>query len=267
MALTNLEKIKVDVDDALWNGTMADRQDAADELMAYLTGEGQSMARSDAKEYDQLVRQWVLLSYRAFVVLPLDEQQELLKTRLLVAVQSGYHVEEFTDAYFDMYESDDFLAPIFSDYANMVMQNIEPIGFSSVEVEGAKYLPQVRYWVLDYSKSPSQSARRTSIDRLNYTNSSLNARQLTQIQRTHLLEILKLYDLLVVCERPAPKNDTSNGASSPERTAPPQAPTPVAAVAATPVTPAVPAAPQLSPIEQQIDEKLNELERRVEGTP
>ncbi len=204
MPTQDLEQITTDISDALWNGTLADRQETADQLMAYLTSApGQDLARSNSAQYDQLIKQWVLLSFSAFTILPQDEQQDLLKTRLLVAIQAGYKAEDFTQAFFDMYETDEFLAPMFTGFAALLQQNTETLGATSLDVGGTKYLPQVRYWLLDYAKFPSQSARRNSIDRLNYVNTSPNGRQLTQVQRNQLLEILKLNDALNSVDRPA----------------------------------------------------------------
>jgi hypothetical protein len=255
--LQNIGQLKIDIADTLWNGTLADHQDCADQLMAYLTGaDGQALARADAQQYDGLVKQWTLLSFGAFTILKADEQQNLLKTRLLVAIQAGYSAEDFTRAHFDMYESDEFLAPLFQSYSQLIRQNTEQLGSGSVEVAGTKYLPQIRYWVLDYSKAPSQSARRSSIDRLGYVNASPNTRQLTQAQRSWLLEVLKLYDLLNAVERPAEveRPGKKSTAASPATAQPIVVMTPPQA----PPTPQ----PDLPTI---IDQKLDALEHRVEA--
>ena len=168
---------------------------------------------------------------------------------------------------------------LFAGFSQLVRQNTEQLGSGSVEVGGVKYLPQLRYWLLDYAKSPSQSARRSSIDRLNYVNTSPNARQLTQPQRAWLLEVLKLHDALASVDRPLEGDrQTERNVERPapaETTAPvekPFVPQPVITVlpVAVPVPPPQPPPiPQPAPqpdLSTVIDQKLDTLERRVAAT-
>jgi hypothetical protein len=175
-------------------GYIADQIDLANYISRSLVGLGSSLAAKNPKRYDDLQKYFTLLSFAAFNGYSTQDKINLLQKRLLYAVQKGLDIEDFLKQSYDLYESEDFIRELFRGYAKYLEENTEQFGQLPIEVEGRRMQPQLKYWLLDYSKFPSLVAKRGPVERLNYVNQSPNTKALPQGQRETLLKILKLYD-------------------------------------------------------------------------
>jgi hypothetical protein len=190
----DFEIIKNEVDVLLDKGEIVERMEFADYLAEILTQKGKQIEKANPSLYDQYQTAWLLLVFKSFVKLSREDQDNILQKRFLSVVQKGFDPEEIFTQLADFYYSDDFVGNLLRTYAKDLEENTENFGNVPLEVEGQKLFPQLKYWIQDYKSFPSQVAQRTSLERLNYVNRSINARQLTQTQRNTLLQILEFYD-------------------------------------------------------------------------
>ncbi len=257
----DFETIRESAEDCLEFGTVQDKMDYADYISGILSQDAAGLSKSNPEIFDKFEDIWALLAFGAFIVYPSADQDNLLRTRLLFAVQSGFNPDDLIRQYYYFFNSDDFITYNLKLFVKSIEQNSESLGDFPIVIEGKKMLPQIKYWALDYSKYPSLVAKRGSVERLNYANRSQNVAQLTQIQRQNLLKILKFYDDLQNPERPLAN-------SKPART-----PQPAAAVRQKPpvqpeaarvaVSAAVPPG-TLPDLKINIEDKLDDLRKRMQ---
>ena len=170
------------------------------DLANYIGGILQEFAprlQAQPQLYDLYQAYWHRLAFKAFVSLPLNIKTDLLQRRLLFAISKGFDPDHLIQKYFEAISDPQSLRAALTNFIKPLEQNTETIGSNPLVVGEQKYLPQLKNWILDYSKFPSLNARRGSIDRLNYVNQSQNVRALTQNQRQALLKVLKFYDDLL----------------------------------------------------------------------
>lgn len=195
-------KIEEEIQDVLLTEHIGYAEEALNFLNAMLQARGQEIESKFPNLYDKYQAYWVKLAYLCFPVLQSADQDSLLSTRLLTAIQNGFEPDHFLADYYNLYESDDFIKQNFRNFIKNIEQNNEHFGTAPVEIEGHKLMPTLRYWIQDYSQFPSKVAKRGSVERLNYVNQSQNTRVLPQSQRQLLLKVLKFYDDLINAERP-----------------------------------------------------------------
>ncbi|MBU6447701.1 hypothetical protein KGQ24_02590 [Patescibacteria group bacterium] len=176
--------------------------DFATFLANFLVKEGPIMEKQDPKMYGEYQLMWYSCVFSAFPALSADDQRNILSQRILAASFLDADVDQIMLSYFNHGYSLQDASTIGRTLANDLEQNNETLGTNPITVQGRRYLPAVKYWIMDYANFPSQSGRRGSIDRLNYINKSQNLRPLTQTQKQTLLKILKLYDSFLNPEPP-----------------------------------------------------------------
>src|SRR5258708_2114795 len=98
----------------------------------------------------------ILLAFSSFAVLDPQDQEDLLKTRILSAIQNDFNPGDISKQFFIFFESENFIRDSFKLFAKNLEQNIEKLGDNTLEIEGKKYLPQLKNWILDYIKYPTQ---------------------------------------------------------------------------------------------------------------
>jgi|GEM_PF-4263280 len=170
------------------------------ELANYLGGILQEYApqlQNQPQMYDLYQAYWHRLAFKAFINLPTNVKNDLIQRRLLFAVSKGFDPDTLIRKYFELLADPQSVKAAIALFQKPFEQNVEALGSNPLTIEDKKVLPQLKNWILDYSKFPSLNARRGSIDRLNYINQSPNARGLTQNQRQVLLKVLKFYDDLI----------------------------------------------------------------------
>jgi hypothetical protein len=190
-------------------GYIADQMDLVNYISQLLTDKGQQVAKDNPKRYDELQRFWVSLAFAAFQGYSLSDKDNLLQRRILYAIQKGFDPQILLNQTYSLYHSEAFIQEVFRGYAHDLEENTETFGSAPITVEGRRMLPQLKYWVLDYSKFPSKVAKRGAVERLNYVDNSANTKALTQGQRDTLLSILKLYDEFL--NPTIPEQDASEG--------------------------------------------------------
>lgn len=183
-------------------GTVQEKKDLAEYISGFLSEDAASLNKSNPDMFDKYETYWALLTFKAFIAYSSADQDSLLRQRLLFAIQKGFEPDDLIKQFYDFYESDSFVADNLRIFVKDLDQNVESLGNFPIEIEGKRFLPQIKYWMLDYSKYPSQVAKRGNVERLNYINHSQNVTQLTQIQRQNLLKVLKFYDDLLNPVRP-----------------------------------------------------------------
>ncbi|MEK7652236.1 MAG: hypothetical protein AAB351_03520 [Patescibacteria group bacterium] len=198
----NFEAIKLQADGVIQAGDPADAEDFLNLLSKSLAAQGNTVQSTNPQMYDQYEAMWTLLAFKAFPTLNSDDQENLLKTRFFFAIQNGYNPDAIVNEFFLDYQDDSVVKNKFGIFVKYLLSNAERLGSNTVEIEGKKYLPELRYWIQDYSKFPSKTPKRGSVERLAYINQSGNVRSLTQVYRQALLRVLKFYDDLVNVDRP-----------------------------------------------------------------
>ncbi len=189
-------------DDIVLREDVSDAQDFLELFSKALASQGAGLERSNPPLYENYSANWAILAFVAFMGLEQEEQAHLLRTRLLLAIQKGYDPSKLIFTYYNYIINDNVIDKYFKSFAKEVSQNNEQLGKTTIEIEGKKYMPEIRFWIQDYSKFPSKVAKRGNIERLNYINQSQNTKSLTQVYKNQLLKILKFYDELINIERP-----------------------------------------------------------------
>ncbi len=197
----SLESIKLQADGTVIAGDPAEAEEFLKALSQSMSEQGATIQSVNPQMYDQYEVIWTLLAFKAFPVLASDDQENLLRSRLLFAIQNGFNPDNLVNEYFLDYD-DTVVKNKFSVLVKNLSLNTERLGVNPVEVEGKKYLPELRYWIQDYAKFPSKTPKRGSVERLSYVNQGGNVRSLTQVYRQSLLKVLKFYDDLINSERP-----------------------------------------------------------------
>lgn len=196
-------RVLLDFTDEIINaGEMVEREELQQFLAGFLSKNGQTIEQDDPDLYQEIQTKWLLLAFSELSFLEKSDQENLLSKKIFSAIQRGLDPDEIVKQYFARYESDEYVRELFRNYLEALDQNTETLGSLPIEVEGKRMLPNIKYWLLDYSKFPSKNARRGSVERLNYLTQSANVRQLTQGQRQNLSKLLKFYDDLIAGERP-----------------------------------------------------------------
>ncbi len=220
--LTNLSSardagiISIYVEDLLNDaGDLNEIKEFLDYFSEKLNLEGRAIETANPTLYEKYQSYWVLLAFKVFSAIESADQENLLKTRFLSAIQVGFDPEQLIRDYFSNYQNMELIQETFKAFAKNLEQNNEQFGNIPIEIEGRKLLPTLKYWLSDYSKFPSKVAHRGSIERLNYINQSVNTRALPQTQRQLLLKILKFYDDLINPTRPIPKIQPPAGFTRP----------------------------------------------------
>jgi len=203
------ELIKQEVEDQIDSGYLVDQIDLVNYISQVLVDNGPELTSKNPKLYDEFQKCWALLAFAAFPGFAPSDQSNLLQKRLLYAIQKGFDPDDLLREIFSLYESYDYIKEILAVYAHDLESNTEGFGTLPVEVEGKRYLPQVKYWVLDYSRFPSKVAHRGTVERLNYIDQSQNTKPLAQGQRQILLKLLKFYDDLIYANMPNVKKGNS----------------------------------------------------------
>jgi hypothetical protein len=202
-----IDQQSIDFIDLQFNDLFHDKEAADSAYLADFLSEQINKTPSLAANYPELYDYYQmvinLLSFKALPILKAVAQHEMLQKRLLYAIQKGYNLDEAIKRFFEMHEQG-IVANLFHSFVADLQQNSEALGTQPIELDGKRLLPQIKNWILDYSKFPSHSAKRGSIDRLNYLNQSPNVRSLTQGQRQQLSKILKAYDDFVNADNPNP---------------------------------------------------------------
>jgi hypothetical protein len=191
------DMICIEALDVLDNGEDWEKAKLADFLSELMMTDGAKIAKANPQAYDDYQYYILALALSTFASLSEDDQATLLKQRMLAAVGYGIDLNVIPEQYYELYYTEESVANAFKEFSDLLMQNQESLGAAPLEIDGKKYLPQLRYWILDYTKFPTKVAKRTALERVNYINTGYNTRQLTQIQRSHLVEVLSLYDTLV----------------------------------------------------------------------
>ncbi len=174
----------------------------ADFISGKLQQEGSQIQQQDPKMFNAYQLMWYSLIFRGFISLSPEDQANILQSHLLYAVQIGADLDQALANYFAWQYPLKKIQEIFRDFAKHLEQNSETLGTIPITIEGRRFLPSIRYWLMDYARTPSKVARRGAVERLNYVNQSANARPLTQVQKQQLLKILKFYDQLLNPEAP-----------------------------------------------------------------
>lgn len=190
------------IDEIMATGDYDEKGQLVEYLSSLLSRKGQEIESANPSIYESLQSKWLNLAFSAFLVLEASDQDSLLQKKIFTAIQKGFEPDDIINKYFSFYETDEFVKAKFHHFMEALDQNTETLGSLPIEVEGKRMLPNIKYWLLDYSKFPSKNARRGSVERLNYLTQSANVRQLTQGQRQNLSKLLKFYDDLIAGERP-----------------------------------------------------------------
>lgn len=238
---------------------LSDTREFLDFLTNKLQAQGPQLETANPAMYDQYEKYWVQLVIKCLPALESTDRDSFLQQRLLFAVQQGCDLETLYNDFFTVYGRISETQNIVRSMNKALEQNTETLGSGSIEIDGRKLLPQIKYWLLDYSRFPSNMARRGSVERLNYINKSPNTRSLTQVQRQQLLEIMRFYDDVLIAAYPPqkPVSEEDNFPTSQARstgTLPPQQPGMT-----------VPLPPQAARTQPSIDiqKKLDELKQRT----
>ncbi len=197
-----IDIVKNYTDDIVLREDVSDAQDFLELFSKVLAVQGASIERTNPQLYESYSANWAMLAFVAFMGLGQEEQENILRTRLLFAIQKGYDPSKLIFSYFNYIINDDVVSKYFKSFAKEVEQNNEQLGQVPIEIEGKRYMPEIRFWIQDYSNFPSKVAKRGSVERLNYINQSQNTKSLTQIYKNQLLKVLKFYDSLINIERP-----------------------------------------------------------------
>jgi hypothetical protein len=247
----DFKKIEIEIKDVLLSENLGYIEEVLDYLSEVLQNRGPEIESKSPQLYESYQNYWINLAFSSFVSLDVVDQDNLLKTRVFYAVESGYDLNYLLKQFYLFFESDEFIKELFRNFSKSLEQNSEQFGTMPIEFEGRKMLPTLKYWIMDYSKFPSKVSKRGSVERLNYINQSTNTRSLTQVNRQILLKILKFYDDLLNGERPVVQVNKSRS-----RIAPPElrqkSPSPVS----------VPSLPSPIVPNVNIQKKLDELKMR-----
>ena len=176
------------------SGYIADQMDLVNYISQLLVDKATQLSTPNTKRYDELQKYWAFLAFAAFIGYTPADKSNLLQRRILFALQKGLDPQSILNQFYSTFESDEFISDMFKVFARDLEQNTENFGTMPITIEGKRMLPQLKYWIMDYSKFPSKVAKRGTVERLNYVNNSANAKALTQGQREILLAVLKLYD-------------------------------------------------------------------------
>ncbi len=216
-----LDLLRVYAEDLLFAGDIYEIREFLDYFSELLNKFGKNIETKNPELYDRLQSYWVILAFKAFMGLESNDQINLLQTRLLYAIQKGFEPDRLIKDFYDTFELDDSIKEMFRSFSKALEQNTEQFGSAPIVFEGRKLMPALKYWIQDYAKTPSKTAKRGSIERLNYVNQSINARPLTQVYKQQLLKILKFYDDLNNSERPMVKaREPQSAVPVPRATAP-----------------------------------------------
>jgi hypothetical protein len=191
------DNIQAEAEALLEFSNLTERLEFVEYLSEILGQQGKVIQQKSPQYYDKYQYFWLMLVFNSFVGLSEEDQENMLKQRVLSAVKVGFDQDEILTQYYDAYATEKFITEQFKHLSQKLADNSETIGAAPIEIDGKKFLPQLKYWILDYSKFPTKVAKRGSLERLNYINVSPNTRQLTQVQRQQLLQILELYDQLL----------------------------------------------------------------------
>lgn len=194
--------IRDEAEQRIASGTTQDNLEMMDYLSDIISNYGSALSARLPQAYDSYQALWTLAGFAGFIGLQSAVQESLLQKSIFFAITKGLNTDSLLQQFYNFYESDDFIKETFRILLNSLQQNTEVLGANSIETEGKKFLPQIRYWIMDYSKFPTKAAARTAVERLNYINQSPNCRQLTQVQRQSLLSLLKLYDDFIKAQPP-----------------------------------------------------------------
>ncbi len=194
--------IREQTEDILLYGDNVEKQEYLALLSDILAKNGTKLENGNVQLFDQYQGLWVRLAFGSFINLSTADQNNLLEKRLLFAIENGLEPSDLLKDFYSYYEDESVVSGLLKALSRSLEKNDETLGNAPIEIEGKRYAPAMKYWILDYSKFPSKSAHRSAVERLNYSNQSPNTRQLTQVQRQSLLKFLKLYDDLVFAERP-----------------------------------------------------------------
>lgn len=188
-------------------------------LSELLAKEGPVLEKQKPKMYEEYQKMWYQLVLRGFSALGPEDQSNILEHKLLFMIQRGMEPEEILSQYLKskyFFEDDQIVLKTLAKYFE---QNTETLGTNPITVQGRRFLPAIKYWLMDYASFPSKNAKRGSIDRLNYVNQSINTRPLTQVQKQQLLKILKLYDELLSPEMPVERKKERTEVRAPSASA------------------------------------------------
>jgi hypothetical protein len=231
---------------------LSERLDFVEYLSGVLAQQGKAIQQKNPEFYDKYQYYWLMLVFHSFVGLSEEDQENMLQQRILSAIKVGFDQDEILTQYYDMFSTEEFIGEQFKRLSQHLADNSESMGAAPIEIGGKKFLPQIKSWILDYSKFPTKVAKRGSLERLNYINVSPNTRQLTQVQRQQLLQVLELYDQLL-----NPQGFVGNRIQ-PKRVKTEVRPEPVLEI--------VPEAPEPKPEvpNVDIDQKLEDLRKRIQ---
>ena len=256
------ENIQAEAEALLEFSDLNERLEFIEYLSEVLGQQGKSIQQKNPEYYDRYQYFWLMLVFNSFVGLSQEDQENMLKQRLLSAIKVGFDQDEILTQYYDMYSTEEFISEQAKHLALQLADNLETLGAAPIEIDGKKFLPQLKFWILDYSKFPTKVAKRGSLERLNYVNVSPNTRQLTQVQRQQLLQVLELYDQFLnppgfIRTSSQPKKVRVEPKTEP-------IPEPVEEKVVVPeATKPVPTVPKIEKPAVNIDEKLEDLRRKV----
>ena len=183
--------------DSLYSTTdFGDQVEFAYAIENMLRTKAPDMPQKSPKLYDAYLGFATLLKFRSIMLLSTKEQADLFQRKVLYALQKGLTVQTFITPFSWYYENPKTRDTELKNLLELYKNNLEKLGAMPLEIEGTKYIPQLKNWLLDYIKFPTLSARRGSVEQINYLNKSPNTRQLTQSYRQLLLEALNLFDTL-----------------------------------------------------------------------
>lgn len=238
---------------------LSDTREFLDFLTNKLQAQGPQLETTNPAMYDQYEKYWVQLVIKCLPVLEPTDRDNFLQQRLLFAVQQGVDLEAVYIDFYSVYDRIPETQELVRGMTKALEQNTETLGSGSIEIDGRKLLPQIKYWLLDYSRFPSNMARRGSVERLNYINKSPNTRSLTQVQRQQLLEIMRFYDDVLIAAYP-PEKSGSDEDNFPTQQARPALPLPEQPGMTVPSP--LQGAPRPQP-SIDIQKKLDELKQRT----
>lgn len=200
--LDNFSVMQMYYQGVLDDGTADEQIDFATFLSEFLSKEGAVIQKQNPKMYDAYQRMWYSLVISGFISLSPEDQQGLLMQKVGYAAQNDINLDLILRQYYRQKYAQEDIEIITRTFAKFLEQNTETLGTNPITVQGRRFLPAIKYWIMDYASFPSKNAKRGSIDRLNYINQSINTRPLTQVQKQQLLKILKLYDEFLNPEPP-----------------------------------------------------------------
>ena len=256
------ENIQAEAEALLEFSDLNERLEFIEYLSEVLGQQGKSIQQKNPEYYDRYQYFWLMLVFNSFVGLSQEDQENMLKQRLLSAIKVGFDQDEILTQYYDMYSTEEFISEQAKHLALQLADNLETLGAAPIEIDGKKFLPQLKFWILDYSKFPTKIAKRGSLERLNYVNVSPNTRQLTQVQRQQLLQVLELYDQFL--NPPGFTRTSSQPKKVRVEPKPEPIPEPVEEKVVVSEAPKpVPSVPKIEKPAVNIDEKLEDLRRKV----